>query len=157
MSGTVANQRTVDLYRDQAKSLIAYASALVGRSDAEDLVADAMVRVFARVDLGQLANPKAYLFRCVLNQARSRGRSNRARRERERSFARRPVVEPAPMSADELGALRCLSARERAVVFLTYWEDLTVADVAECLGLSDGTVRRYLARARHKLRRELQP
>ena len=43
-------------------------------------------------------------------------------------------------------------SQQRAVTYLTYWHDLSVAQVAETLGVRDGTVRRQLARARSRLR-----
>ena len=48
-----------------------------------------------------------------------------------------------------------LSVMQRAVVYLTYWEDLTPAAVAARLDVSEGTVKRHLARARSKLRKVL--
>jgi RNA polymerase sigma-70 factor (ECF subfamily) len=48
-----------------------------------------------------------------------------------------------------------LSARQRAVVFLTYWADLDGRGVAEMLGISEGSVRRHLHLARETLRRRL--
>lgn len=160
------SQATIDCYQTNAKSLMAYATTLVGPARAEDLVADTMVGIFSRVDLGAVENPRGYLFRSVLNQARSNGRRDAARRRRERAVGSRsmgggPVdAGPdghgrAPRVADELGLLAGLSTRERAVIYLTYWEDMAVADVAHCLGVSDGSVRRYLARARTKIRKEL--
>jgi len=41
------------------------------------------------------------------------------------------------------------------VVFLTYWDDLDAATVANLLGVSEGTVRKQLGRARNKLREVL--
>lgn len=148
-------QATIDEYRAHAKSLIGYASTLVGPSHAEDLVSDAMVKVFDRVDLGSIEDPRAYLFTCVLNQARSSGRSTAARLRRERLVGRRSATNQTTVATDELGVLALLSVRERAVVYLTYWQDLPVQEVADMLGLADGTVRRYLARARTKIRKEL--
>lgn len=49
-----------------------------------------------------------------------------------------------------------LSAQQRAVIVLTYWQDLEPKAVAELLGVSEGTVRKQLARARQKLRGELR-
>ena len=49
-------------------------------------------------------------------------------------------------------AMNALSGQQRSVVFLTYWMDVPVAGVAEILDVRPGTVRRQLARARHKLR-----
>ena len=46
-----------------------------------------------------------------------------------------------------LHAVRSLSVRQRAVIVLTYWADLAPADVADRLGISEGSVRRHLARA----------
>ena len=61
-----------------------------------------------------------------------------------------------PEGADEvLASLAALSPQQRAVVHLTYWEDLTPHAVAARLGVSDGTVRRQLARARKRLREVL--
>jgi RNA polymerase sigma factor (sigma-70 family) len=48
-----------------------------------------------------------------------------------------------------------LSPQQRACVYLTYWEDLTPPMIAERLGIGEGTVKQYLARARAKLREVL--
>jgi RNA polymerase sigma factor (sigma-70 family) len=54
-----------------------------------------------------------------------------------------------------LEAMSMLSTQQRAAVILTYWEDLTVGEVARRLGVSEGSVRRHLARGRSKLREVL--
>jgi RNA polymerase sigma factor (sigma-70 family) len=54
-----------------------------------------------------------------------------------------------------VAAVNRLSPQQRAVVFLTYWHDLDRATVAGMLAVSDGTVRRQLARAHRRLRKEL--
>jgi RNA polymerase sigma factor (sigma-70 family) len=51
-----------------------------------------------------------------------------------------------------LAALRQLPPRQRAVVVLRYWEDLTDSQIAAALGCSPGTVRSQLSRALAKLR-----
>jgi len=51
-----------------------------------------------------------------------------------------------------LAALRQLPARQRAVVVLRYWEDLSDAQIAAALACSPGTVRSQLSRALTKLR-----
>ena len=51
-----------------------------------------------------------------------------------------------------LGALDALSVQQRAVIYLTYWHDLSVDQVADALDVGDGTVRRQFARARARLR-----
>lgn len=54
-------------------------------------------------------------------------------------------------------ALRCLSARQRACVVLRYYRDLTVPQVAEELGMREGTVKRYLSEAMARLAAQLSP
>ncbi|MEV7994776.1 sigma-70 family RNA polymerase sigma factor [Streptomyces sp. NPDC086077] len=52
-----------------------------------------------------------------------------------------------------LGALGGLPPRQRAVVVMRYWEDLSEAEVAEVLGCSPGTVKSQAAKGLEKLRR----
>ena len=48
-----------------------------------------------------------------------------------------------------------LDVRSRAVLFLSYWADLTPDEIAPLLDISASTVRRDLVRAQRKLRRKL--
>jgi RNA polymerase sigma factor (sigma-70 family) len=50
-----------------------------------------------------------------------------------------------------LVALRKISERQRAVIHLSYWEDLTTSDIASLLGLSVRTIERELTLARRRL------
>ena len=70
--------------------------------------------------------------------------------------ARRPVFSAAiSVDPDVLEAVSRLSVRQRAVVFLTYWEDLHQRDIATRLDISEGSVRRHLARAHSRLKETL--
>ena len=51
-----------------------------------------------------------------------------------------------------LAAVNKLSVQQRASVVLTYWEDLAPAEVATRLHVSEGSVKRHLARARARLK-----
>jgi len=62
---------------------------------------------------------------------------------------------PPESSIDAHRALAELSEQQRTVVYLTYWEDLAPTQIAELLDVSEGTVRKQLARARDHLRRIL--
>jgi RNA polymerase sigma factor (sigma-70 family) len=143
----------VEAYEKHAADLVVYATALVGPSDAEDVVADAMLSVFTNARWDGVREPRGYLFRCVLNQARMIERRRSTGRRKEAAVPFRTVDEDPEL--DDLGLLAPLSVRERSVVYLTYWVDLTPTGVADLLGLSAGAVKRYLARARAKLREEL--
>ena len=62
------------------------------------------------------------------------------------------VAAPVEVDIDVLAAVDKLSVQQRASVVLTYWEDLGPSDVASRLGISEGSVKRHLARARARLK-----
>lgn len=84
-----------------------------------------------------------------------RHRSTMRRRARELRALDRQTVEEIELRPEVLEAMSMLSTQQRAAVILTYWEDLTVGEVAGRLGVSEGSVRRHLARGRSKLREVL--
>ena len=149
----------VDTYRRYAPDLIRYATALVGPADAPDVVSDAVLAAFGSPGWPAVDNRRAYLYRAVLTRASSHHRSSARRRRRERVVALRDVrsqQEAPPTDAvDAHRALAQLSEQQRAVVYLTYWEDLQPAQIATLLHVTEGTVRKQLARARDRLRRIL--
>lgn len=145
-----------EVYRQHADELVRYATALVGPDDAPDVVTDAVMAAFRSPEWPRVANQRAYLYRAVLNRAHSVRRSDARRRNREARTALRPTTDPVGSSADAQRALAVLTAQQRAVVYLTYWDDLTPSQIAGVLDVSEGTVRKQLARAREQLRRTLQ-
>jgi RNA polymerase sigma-70 factor (ECF subfamily) len=153
----MATADDVDTYRRHAAELMRYATVLVGPDDAADVLADAVLAAFAARSWRDVANRRAYLYRAVLNASASHHRSSLRRRRRETNVASltATTTDPPVPAVDAHRALGQLSEQQRAVVYLTYWEDQTPVQVAELLGVSDGTVRKQLARARDHLRRIL--
>lgn len=144
----------VDAYRRHRDGLVRFATVLVGADDAQDVVSSAMVRVLEKAP--NVHDPRAYLYRAVANQARNLHRSESRRRAREEKVSRTRNSAEAPEPYPEVrNAIERLSVRQRAVVYLTYWEDMTDAAVADHLGIGAGSVRRHLARARAHLRKAL--
>jgi RNA polymerase sigma factor (sigma-70 family) len=139
------------LYRQHSGELIRYATVLVGPDDAGEVVSDAVLGA-ARTRWESVDNPRAYLFRCVHNRAMSHKRSTLRRLAREQAAVSLPSTATPDPSIDALRALDTLSTQQRAVIYLTYWEDLTPAAAAELLGIGEGSVRKQLARARDQLR-----
>ena len=77
------------------------------------------------------------------------------RRNREARMDRGSAVELPEFQPEVRAAVDSLSVQQRAVILLTYWADLDTGMVAETLGISDGAVRRQLARGRARLREAL--
>jgi len=144
-----------EVYRRHARDLVRFATVLVGPHDAQDVVANAFVRCLSSNGWQQVTDPRAYLFRVVANEARNLKRSAARRRVREASVGGDPVVEIPSPRPDVAAAIEGLSVRQRSVVYLAYWEDMTDQMIAEHLGIGSGSVRRHLGRARSKLREVL--
>jgi len=128
---------------------------LVGdRELAEDLAQTALAKTYAawaRID-DRSAAP-AYARRTLVNTAASWFRKKGWRNELpsdelpELGHATDPSTRPAVLEA-----LRRLPPRQRSVVVLRYYEDLSVAETADALGCSTGTVKSQTFEAFAKLR-----
>ncbi len=145
-----------ELYRKHADDLLSLATTLVGPSAAADVVGAAVARTIASPQWGQVEDRYAYWVRAVVNEARSSHRSTMRRLSREEADVRRrqPLVEGREHDVypEVLRAVARLSLQQRTVIYLAYWRDLPVTEIATLLDVSDGSVRRHLGRARTKLR-----
>jgi RNA polymerase sigma-70 factor (sigma-E family) len=118
--------------------------------DAEDLVQSALIKVvpkWARIE----DRPEPYVRQVIARESVNRWRG---RRWREIATDMVPDV-VYPDSADRIALLedlRRLSPRQRAVLVLRYFEDLTEADTATALGISVGTVKSHVHDALGRLR-----
>ncbi|MEU6410865.1 SigE family RNA polymerase sigma factor [Microbispora sp. NPDC046933] len=140
-------------------SLLRTAYLTCGASDdAEDVLQAALERAcrsWHRVHKD--ADPEPYVRRIIVNLAISRAR----RRALLRIIpTHSPPETPAPAADVELrqvlmDGLRALPPRQRAVVVLRFWEDMTEAQTAKVLGCSVGTVKSQTAKALVRLRRLL--
>jgi RNA polymerase sigma-70 factor (ECF subfamily) len=141
------------VYRHYSEELTRYATGLVGPFDAPDVVTDACLKAFETRKWPNVVDRRAYLYRTVLTVANDQHRRALARQIRELKAAG-PETIPDPTADIDLEVLEAvarLSVQQRAAVFLTYWEDLTPDVVASRMGVSTGTVKRHLARARRRL------
>lgn len=145
-----------EAYEKYSDELVRFATGLVGPSDGPDLVATAMVNVLSMRSWEAVENPRAYLYRTVLNEAkRSHRRTMRRRAVELRAAISLGASELPEVRPDVLDAVAQLSFRQRAVVFLAYWDDMRPAEIARRLNLSEGTVHHHLARGEARLRRIL--
>jgi RNA polymerase sigma-70 factor (sigma-E family) len=149
-----------EIHREHYPGLVRMACLLLDeRGAGEEVVQEAFVRVYqswSRVDA-----PLRYLRATVMNLARSR--------MRRRLVARRRV-EPAStpsLSAEEhlvllddqqevLDAMRSLPRRQRECLVLRYYLDLSEAEIASTLGISNGSVKSHASRGLAALAKHLE-
>ncbi len=145
------------VYATHSSELVRFAAGLVGPDDAPDVVVEAFLRVTRSAVWDRARDKRALWYRAVVFEARSLTRSTARRQVRERRVAATAPTTMVEASRDQrvAEALAVLSSQQRAVVMLTYWADLDPAGVGRLLGISDGSVKKQLARARRKLKGEL--
>jgi RNA polymerase sigma-70 factor (sigma-E family) len=136
--------------------LVRLAFGLTGdRWAAEDIAQATLARAFvAWRRVRRADDPDAYLRRILVNTSNRRFRRRRVA-EQPGDPPETAVEGPAELVGERaalLAALRQLPPRQRAVVVLRYWEDLTDTQIGAALGCSPGTVRSQLSRALAKLR-----
>ncbi len=152
-------QEFEDFVRERSAILLRTAYALVGdRGHAEDLLQVALLRTARRWNAARDA-PEAYARKVLVNLCRDRVRWL-LRRPRETLLPDGTESSAvADALADQVGerhfvisALMRLPEGQRHVVVLRFLEDLSVAETAELLGISAGTVKSYTSRALSSLR-----
>jgi RNA polymerase sigma-70 factor (sigma-E family) len=153
------------LFRQHYAALLRIAYALLGtREGAEDAVQDAFVSLYRHWNrLRDHGAADAYLRSAVMNRCRSGIRSL----VRDRALTELHVVPLHTEGSDATAvvnddarlvglALRKLPQRQREVVACRYLLELSVAETAETLGISDGSVKRHAHRGLHALHTALE-
>jgi len=140
---------------------VLYRTALLltgNAAEAEDLTQTTLVKVFAGWSKVSRADaPDAYVRRMLVNELTS------DRRRGARRAALAPVAPPPePVAADDPGQrldlwrqVLALPPRQRAVLVLRFYEDLTEAETAQVLGVARGTVKSQAHDALRTLRTRL--
>jgi RNA polymerase sigma-70 factor (sigma-E family) len=130
--------------------------------EAEDLVQECLLKVARRWPrVRRMEQPQAYARRILVNLALD-GARRRAQRRREleagdaTSLWAVDPLQALETRAELLQALAQLHERQRAVLVLRYFNDLTEAQVADVLGCSPGTVKSSASRGLARLREALQ-
>lgn len=138
------------VFRSDRVRLVRLALLLSGsREVAEDAVQSALVGLVSHHE--SVRDPSAYLRRAVVNRVKDTQR-------RSYRVARRwspPVVTEIPELDETWHEIRRLPHRQRQVVVLHFYEDLSLVEIAEMLGVPAGTVRSDLHRAFAALKRRL--
>ena len=144
-------------------SLRRYARGLVSDPHrADDLVQDTLERAWSRLSQWQRRGEiRAWMFGILHNHFIDGLRAKRSRPE-ESAGDELPEVAQRPVQTDRLEVqdldrtLQRLPPEQREVLLLVAVEDMSYQEVANVVGVPIGTVMSRLARARERLRRELQ-
>lgn len=140
----------------RSPALLRTAHLLTGdRGHAEDLLQQALERLYRNWDRID-GDPEGWVRRTLVNLSTDRWR-RRARRPRESgAVPDRADPRDAHVAVEQRHdlalALQSLTARQRAVLVLRYFDDLPEAQVAELMGCSVGTVKSTTSRALAALR-----
>jgi RNA polymerase sigma-70 factor (sigma-E family) len=142
--------------RERSTALLRLAFLLTGGDEhaAEDLLQTALFRAADRWP--RIDHPEAYVRQAMYHQQVSRWRLKWPRREVQVAEVPDRVIGDGA-DAVELrlvvqAALKMLTARQRAVLVLRFFEDLPEAEVARILGIAVGTVRSTTHRSLARLR-----
>jgi RNA polymerase sigma-70 factor (sigma-E family) len=153
----VPDQDFDEFVRGRSIALLRTAVLLTGgdRGHAEDMLQVVLAKMYAR--WSRIDDPEAYARRSLAHAAVNRWRGRHRRPEV-------PLAEPdtgaAPGDAAAIVDLRDALAREllrlpprqRAVLVLRYFDDLTEAEIAAALGCSVGSVKSQASRGLARLR-----
>jgi RNA polymerase sigma-70 factor (sigma-E family) len=144
-----------DLYLTHYQALIRLAALLLDDlPSCEDVVQEAYVRLAASAKLPVGDGALPYLRQTVVNLSRStlRRRLLAARRRSvEPLFSGADPVEELSQRDELVGALRLLPRRQREVIALRYFLDLSESETARVLGVSSGAAKAYASRGLTRL------
>jgi RNA polymerase sigma-70 factor (sigma-E family) len=143
-----------DFYADVWPRAFRLASFLTHDTQAgEDIAQEVLVAMSRRWDV--LERPEAYLQRAITNAS---WKWNRHARTATRKLPLLAVHGGVEFGFDELAdAIARLPFRQRVVIVLRYYADLTEADIAHALGCRPGTVKSLASRALATLSKEIAP
>lgn len=157
--GVKASVDFADFVREAMPGLLRYGYVLTGNPhDAADLVQTVLEKIGSRwtTVVRKTGDPVAYTRKAMANSHISRWRRTR----RENLVADFPdvggVADRDPFDGEPLWqALRDLPPRQRAVVVLRYYEEMSESEIADTLGVSKGTVKSQASKAMATLRTRL--
>jgi RNA polymerase sigma factor (sigma-70 family) len=143
-----------ELYSASYRRLVVQLYAICGDlADAEDAVQEGFVAVLRKHrQMARVQNPEAWVRTTALHYLHSRWRHAAVvRKYQPRVPGPQPPIEIWPEYVALVTALAQVDFDQREVVVLRYLADLGTADIADQLGIPEGTVKSRLARARERL------
>lgn len=145
------------IVKDLYSSMCRFAASVTPPEvDPEDLLQEALVQIWKTRSLHELRNPAAYLRRTMLNLASNHRRELGRRRNaftRTANTDERAGLDSYP---SDLDALRALTPRARAILYLVEVEGYSYTEVGKMLGCTTPAAQMVAMRARRHLRTILE-
>ncbi|MDE5753913.1 MAG: sigma-70 family RNA polymerase sigma factor [Oscillospiraceae bacterium] len=155
MSGTAF--RIVDQYQDM---IYRTAFTLVGNpEDAEDILQEVFFKYFRlNPAFESESHEKAWLLRVTINEGKNLLKSFWKRQRTDFDFEKmiQPESEANSHDSDVLQAVMSLPEKYRIAVYLYYYEEYSIKEIAGLTGQSETAIAQHLSRGRHKLRKKLE-
>ena len=130
--------------------------ALKNRADAEDVTQTVLLKLYQQGDRFESEeHRKHWLLRVAVNESKKLLRSPWCRRTGPLEEAGEPVFDT-PQQSELYQHVMGLPPKYRAAVYLYYYEDCSVQEIAAAMGANPSTVQTWLMRARGKLKLILQ-
>ncbi|MEU0378981.1 SigE family RNA polymerase sigma factor [Streptomyces cyaneofuscatus] len=150
-----------DYVRTRQEALLRSARRLVPDPvDAQDLLQTALVRTYGRWDgIADKSLADAYLRRVMINTRTEWWRARKLDEVPTEQLPDASVDDGSEQRADRallMDILGILAPKQRSVVVLRHWEQMSTEETAAALGMSAGTVKSTLHRALARLRQELE-
>ncbi|MET8909171.1 sigma-70 family RNA polymerase sigma factor [Micromonospora sp. NPDC004551] len=153
-------ERVTELFHRHADDIHAYATWRVGKQDAADVVSEVFLVAWRSLDKVRAGEERAWLFGVARKVVLARRRQGAAATALDERMATSHVPEAGPdRLADDVAlrdqvsrALQALAVRDREVLVMAAWFDLTPAQAARALGVSRPTYAVRLHRARSRFR-----
>ena len=158
-SGTLAFDRLYELYATDVLRVSYY--YLGNRELAEDVTQDVFVKLMTNCPSLEEGREKAWLLKVALNRCKDLWRSAWIKKVilGHPGFEAFPAPDEIGQMADQYALAEAVSRLKpefKEVVLLFYYQGFSVAEIAEMLGIAEGTVSSRLSRARDKLQNELK-
>jgi RNA polymerase sigma-70 factor (sigma-E family) len=141
------------LFTLEQAPMVRLAFLLLGSGPAaEEAVQEAFAKVYERWD--RIDRPGAFLRACVVNECRSRHRRAAVARRKRHLVAEPDIVND--RHAELADALARLPQQRRTVVVLRHYLQMTTAEIANVMSISEGTVKSSLHRGLQQLKETLR-
>lgn len=159
MTDHTGNTELQQLFRSHYDEVLAYCARRIGRNEAEDVAADVFAIASRRADEIDWTTVRPWLYGIARGVLANQWRSQRRRQRLLGLMAgQAPIAVDRPddvviRRAEDLGAIKALEQmrpKDREVLMLSAWEELTGPEIAQALGLSVSAAEQRLHRAKSR-------